>query len=159
MRPDIKHDYALSHIVSKQSDIDQDTFKLYQFLQPVELNPIKETLFTLDSFKKAGDNWDGYNAKKPEERTVENAKLFIQLLPLNFQKSLFSDELSLTPYGTVILDWKARNDNHLSVEIGLNAIGYFSETDDNEDPFSESIDFSGQEVPLEVLEVFEKVFQ
>lgn len=158
MKGTLEPPYAITHFVSKQEREDQNTMNLLKFIAPVELNPLSETINILSSFKKIGQNWDGYQAKSPEEITVDNAAYFVKLLPTPYQKALYSDELGLTPYGTVTLEWKAKGENFISVEIGRSKIGYLSETEDGENPFKESIDFDNRQIPEDILQVFKKVF-
>ena len=150
--------YAITRFVSPDESTVADKADYHKFNVPVELNPVSEKILFLEGLKKIEPNWDGYNAKTPEEQTVDNAILFIQLLPVDRQKALFTDELNLTPYGTVTLEWKAKGVNFLSIEIGKSKIGYLSETEDGENPFKESIDFDNHQIPEDVLRVFEKVF-
>ena len=150
--------YAVTRFVSKETDDSQDVLRINHLLTPIELNPLHETLEILSRLKTLESNWDGYNAKTPEEKTIDNAREFVKLLPTPYQKALYSDELNLTPYGTVTLEWKAKKGNFVSVEIGRSKIGYLSETEDGENPFNEAIYFNSNEIPEEFIQVFKKVF-
>ncbi len=158
MRTALEPEFTITHFVSNHDDESHKIPNDQNYFMPVELNPLSETFLLLLKFKNVSANWDGHNAKSPDTRTIDNAKRFIEILPYKYQKALYTDELGLTPYGTVTLDWKAMAGNFLSIEIGKSKIGFLSETEDGENPFKESIDFDNQTIPVDVLQVFEKIF-
>ena len=140
----------------KQSGNHQ-TFSI-QYLKPVELNPLGDKLTYLNQFRKVQNNWDGYGAKAPNENAISNAMNFLKLLPPSYQKMLNLDEVNITPYGTVVMEWYKDESHFVSIEIGYTKIGFFSETPDGENPLEQSIEFTSNEVPPQVIPVFSKVF-
>ncbi len=128
------------------------------FLKPVELNPLEDKINFINTFYKILDNWDGYGAKAPNQNAINNAISFIKLLPSGYQKLLNVDEVNITPYGTIVLEWYSENNNFVSIEIGNSKIGFFSETPDGENPLEQSIEFISNEIPNKILPVFSKVF-
>jgi len=129
-----------------------------QYLKPIELNPLYDKLIYMNQFKKVGDNWDGYGAKAPSEMAIKNAISFLKLLPAGYQKMLNLDEVNITPYGTVVMEWYKDENHFLSIEVGNSKIGFFSETPDGENPLEQSIQFISNEVPQQVIPVFKKIF-
>lgn len=130
----------------------------YEFLSPVELSPLNDKIIFLNKIREIKDNWDGYGAKAPNPRAINNAITFMELLPPAYQKMLNIEDISFSPYGTIILEWQKNEDNFISIEIGNSKIGYLSETPDKINPYSESIEFTLNEIPKEIFPVFTKVF-
>jgi len=130
----------------------------FQYLKPVELSPLNDKLTYLNQFSKVQNNWDGYGAKTPNENAIKNAMNFLRLLPAGYQKMLNLEEVNITPYGTIVMEWYKDEKHFISIEIGNSKIGFFSETPDGENPLEQSIEFTSNEVPHQVIPVFTKVF-
>lgn len=130
----------------------------WKYLQPVELNPLHEKITFLNQFRRIESNWDGYGAKAPNQNTIRNAITFLSDLPAAYQKMLNIEEVNITPYGTIVMEWY-RDENHfVSIEIGNSKIGYLSETPDGENPYAESIEFNPNAIPQQILPLFIKIF-
>lgn len=71
-------------------------------------------------------DWAGKGAEPISETVYENAVNFLRKIPSEFRDMLSSDSITITPYGTAVIDWEA-NDKLVSVEIGKSRIGYFAE--------------------------------
>lgn len=138
---------------------ESDAYTINIYMTPVELNPINDKLTYICQFKYLQDNWDGYNAKSPSEITIHNALNFIKMLPVNFQKTLNEEEIELSPYGTIILDWQKDDFNNISIEIGKSQIGFLSETEDGKSPYNESIPFDNKELPKAITEALQSLFE
>ena len=68
------------------------------------------------------------------------------------------EEIFITPYGTITLDWDFNTKNSISIEIGKTKIGFLSETEDGENPYDEAINFEPKNLPNSILEAFDKIF-
>lgn len=131
---------------------------LQVFIKPVEFNPLFEKTNLLKRFLNVGENWDGYGAKAPRSLVINNAINFIGALPFNYQKTLNLEEINLTPYGTVVMEWFRDQNNYISFEIGATKIGYLTETLNGENPYSEGEEITTDEVSGTILEIFKTVF-
>lgn len=95
-----------------------------EFLTPVTFeSEFNRLAGRINDFQQVQDNWDGFGALKPLSDTIANAKLVLENVPDKFLKLLNTDDLSLTPYGTVVLDFEDNANNELSIEIGKDEIG------------------------------------
>lgn len=82
-------------------------------------------------------NWDGYGAIAIPDKVINNSFKFIDTLNAsNIQFETTSLSLVPTPYGTIVLDL-TREDNLVSIEIGLDSVGFFAEIYGHEDIVSE----------------------
>lgn len=128
------------------------------FKHPIELNPLSDKIYFLNQIQRIQENWDGYGAKAPVQATIENAIRLLKYLPNEYQKMLNTDELSITPYGTVTMDWAKNENSYISIEIGSTKIGFFSKTLDKSNPYKEKLDLVPNAISDEILPVFFKVF-
>lgn len=149
---------SYSAIDDRRRQLGHNNVVSLKYLKPVELNPLDDKLLYLSQFNRISDNWDGYGAKAPNKIAISNAMNFLKLLPSNYQKLLNLDEVSITPYGTIVLEWFNDEKHFVSIEIGNSKIGFFSETPDGENPLEQSLEFSPNEVPQRVIPVLSKVF-
>lgn len=111
----------------------------------------------LRSFANLGFNWDGYHGVPPT-RSVVNAIQFYRFLPRILQERILTDHISPTPYGTITLEW-ANGDFFISIEIGENKIGFFSELPDGTSPKLESKEFNENHIPNELVDAFEVLYK
>lgn len=72
---------------------------------------------------------DKYYIKGLINKTVKDGSLFVvNKIPDNLLSYLNFEDICSTDYGTIIIDWESEDDStFLSLEIGENEIGYFSE--------------------------------
>lgn len=149
--------FSCSQLKDRRANYESEAAKV-QYIQPVELNPISEKITYLYHFRQLGDNWDGYGAKRPSDLALDNTVKFLKMLPFNYQKILSVDELNITPYGTVVMEWTKDQQHFISIEIGKSKVGFFSETQDGENPFAHSIEITPNEVSKQILPALNKVF-
>lgn len=110
-----------------------------------------------DAIRKLSDNWDGMGATTVETRVVKNALAFLNMLNTRQLLALEAENIMPTPYGTVELDWKS-NDSLLSVEIGTNKIGFFTQFPDNKNLSSNGFSFNGLKISQNLATAIEKYF-
>ena len=101
-------------------------------------------------------NWDGYGANVIDIKTIKNSEIFINLLPKIFLNYINEDDVTATPYSTIIFDFY-HNDNIISVEIGDYDLGFFSELKDKSNPKAYSLIIKNNELPDELLFTFDKL--
>ena len=80
----------------------------------------------IDKISKLEENWDGYDAVVPSEIVIENAKKFITTIFNSGYKVFYEENVYPSPYGTIIADIEPKDEYFVSIEIGKNAIGWFT---------------------------------
>jgi len=73
---------------------------------------------------------------------LKQSFLILEGLYPSILESFDIENLTRTPYGTVVLDWEKDSNNFFSLEIGANKIGYFIEKDGVDIKQVDSEDFS-----------------
>ena len=111
----------------------------------------------LDSIAKLQVNWDGYGAVPPDNSVIVNARAFLDMMPVSLANELTENSIVPTPYGTLVFDWE-KNANLISVEIGENEIGFFTDFEDKINFESKGISFNKKILPLELVNSFKKLF-
>lgn len=97
-------------------------------------------------------NWDGYDAIVPSDIVVNNAFRFLDTLSVfGFVDILEPENVVPTPYGTIDMDFETPK-GLVSVEIGTNQIGFFTEFSNDEDILSDGIDTDFKDIPQPLLE-------
>jgi hypothetical protein len=100
------------------------------------------------------DNWDGYGAIRPNSETIHQANVFLSQLNLTTLQYLNSDDISPTPYGTIVMDFY-RSSNRLSVEVGESKIGFFSDFVNNQYVESDGVNYDQTKLPNELQTAIE----
>ncbi len=125
------------------------------FCDPIESNISDEIMARLSSFSYLDENWDSNGAVQLDDATIENCFFLLQKLPKKYLQNISRDDISLTPYGTIVLDWTDKN-KMLSLEIGDDSIGYFAKLANNETSIAESVKLEKNKVPNELVDIFYK---
>lgn len=82
---------------------------------------------TLTQFAALEKDWDGYGASSIEARVITNAHNFLTTLLREFPNlQITGEDLSPTPYGSIVVDIEVTEKGLVSVEIGREHIGYFT---------------------------------
>lgn len=92
------------------------------------------------------DNWDGYGSEKPNREAIMNARHLIETLDRETLKSLASDAIYPSSYGSVILDFETER-GLVSVEIGDKTMGFFTDFIDGNNYAAEDISTDFVSVP------------
>lgn len=90
---------------------------------------IKKCWTRIDEIEHLAENWDGYGASAPIKVVCDNARTFLQtLLNSNCLIPHFED-ISPTPYGSIVFDvYPDKEDKDLvSIEIGSYSSGFFTD--------------------------------
>ena len=99
------------------------------------------------------DNWDGYGASRLDERVAKNANRFIDAASYIGHYPSTDDDVTLTPYGSVVIDYTS-DAGLVSVEIGLNKIGYFTDFKNKKNHYSNGMAASFRIVPKKIKVAF-----
>ena len=105
----------------------------------------------IDEIEKLPKNYDGYGAEAPDKIVCDNARTFFQTLCNSNCLIPCSDEITPTPYGTIVFDlYSDKEDKDLiSIEIGTHQIGFFTDYRGcgNYGSESDGIDFDFKTIP------------
>jgi len=131
-----------------ESKVDSNLVDVYT--SPVEVGSTVDFFNLIDTFENFPNNWDGYGAIPPSTKTVCKAKLFVNLLPEVFLFKLSTEDVLVTPYGTILFLWDD-DDDSVSIEIGDTRLGLVKDIDDIQEIVLNGIIFDGEELPNEVV--------
>ncbi|TXH31504.1 MAG: hypothetical protein E6Q96_00065 [Cyclobacteriaceae bacterium] len=126
---------------------------------PVRINNLFAFENRLNSFKRLSDGWDGYAATTPDNIVISNSIKFLEALPEYLADNLKEDDITPTPYGTIVIDWQNDRSEKMSVEIGNQTLGFFSRFEDNDCPKINRVDFNENSLPEELFKSFKKLFK
>jgi hypothetical protein len=113
----------------------------------------------LYSFNSLSENWDGYGAASVDAQAITNSVKFIEILPEHLIDNVKTDDIRLTPYGTIVIDWKNSKGELISTEIGNKTFGFFSVFNDKIAPQIDRVDFNENYLPEELYTAFNKLFK
>lgn len=112
---------------------------------------LNELYETLEEYKLLEENWDGYNAEKPNKEIINKAKLFLSLL---IEKINIIPKAMISSTGTIGFYFNL-NKNYIEIEIEENNYSYFVKRE-NESYFGKD-DISLKEIDKELLEEINKL--
>jgi len=96
-------------------------------------------------------NWNGDGAIPPSEQVLKNAFKFLDSIILyGYSNYIKSEDIVPTPYGTIDMDFES-SQGLVSVEIGKERIGFFTEYSDREDTLSDGITTDFRFIPQPLL--------
>ncbi len=151
---------APSPTVLTSTVLSETTFQIdenYRFMEPIKFD-VRNLLQTrLYSFGSLERNWDGFGADTPDESTINNSGALLNMLPDTFIQNLDPDDIVLSPYGTIVIDWR-RNDQLLSIEIGTSKVGFFTEFENSKYLSLEDTTFNTTKLPDEMVNAFKELF-
>lgn len=127
--------YPDTPVVAQKQDIDQ--------VLPSEIKRRMEKLARLQN------NWDGYGASSVNRQVVKNATTFLRTLQNNGLQLPSSDDVYATPYGSIVMELYNKY-GLVSLEIGEQQVGYFTDYRGRSNWGSEGIETDFKSVP-EVL--------
>lgn len=104
------------------------------------------------------DNWDGFGAVKISDDVTKNTYKFVDAVNKLGYCPASADDIYATPYGTIVLEFRS-NFGLVSIEIGREKIGYFTDFNDKNEHnnHSDGIDTDFRIVPLELRENLAKL--
>jgi len=114
---------------------------------------MNRALSTLASFKHLEDGWAGFESKKPDDRSIQEAEAFA-LRILN-APSMIEPIISPATDGEVSFFWE---NSHITLDLGFYGDGSFSfyaKTQDGEEFFGDNYSIDS-ELPMKVFEHLQK---
>jgi hypothetical protein len=100
-------------------------------------------------------NWDGYGAIAPLPLIINKTEVFLRTLPTYITDSLNENGIYPNPNGTITVEWE-KNNNLVSVELGLNTANYFTRIN-SEYGGEEGLDSIETKVPSTLVQSIRKV--
>ena len=134
-------------------DVEQEDYSSTYVLMSSHLmtSPATSLKNRVSEISQLEDDWNCEGAVAPSEEVIKNTFKFLDVIEaFGFVDYLNSDNIVPTPYGTIDLDFETESKGIVSVEIGKQEIGYFTEYNDHENFMSEGIKTSFKEIPEEL---------
>lgn len=128
--------------------------KRLKFTETVRARMSWKIFRKVDALQKLEHNWDGNGADVPNGQTFFNVLRFLHRMPVDVLEQLNEEDIKLTPYGTVVLDFQNQNKDLISVEIGDTKIGYFTDFKSGKNFRSSGIQIGINDIPKEIIPVF-----
>lgn len=125
----------------------------FEFTRPIQINGYSKIKNKIKTFSHLNDNWDGYEATSIDDAAIFNAIRFVSSLPENIIFTLNEENIVPTPYGTIVFDFVS-SAGIVSVEIGNQTIGFFTEFQNNPDFVLEKALFNQTNLPVELISAF-----
>lgn len=110
---------------------------VFAYTRPVVYDALSQRLSELVCLSP---DWDGYGAAVPDIATYTTAIAFLKRIDQKTLSYLTEDDIVPTPYGTIVLDF-SNGENLVSIEIGENRIGFFTEFSDGANSESDGEDW------------------
>lgn len=104
---------------------------------------LKNRISEIDNLQ---NNWDGYGAIVPSGVVIKNAFKFIDCILTEGLNAITKDDIVPTPYGSIVFDFNT-DKRLVSVEIGSDQIGFFTEFVSQNDFVSDGINTDFRTIP------------
>lgn len=92
-------------------------------------------------------NWNGNGAIPPSEHVIKNSFRFLDsIIYYGYANYIKPEDIVPTPYGTIDIDFES-SQGLVSVEIGREKIGFFTEYNDKKDILSDGINTDFKIIP------------
>ena len=141
---------AIEHIVYTQIQSTPGYVAAYDFLkEQVATAVLPSVKNKISKFSLLEENWDGYGASRLNETVAKNAYKFIDAARFCGYCPASADDVSLTPYGTIVIDYSSAI-GLVSVEIGAKKIGFFTDFEDGGNHYSNGIATNFRTVPQRI---------
>lgn len=138
----IEYCIRAQQLVSKK----EANFDMLNYVATSVFNGIKNKISEISDLRA---DWDGYGASAPSTRVVTNSFKFLDSVLNKKTVPLKSQDITPTPYGTIVFDF--RSDRGLvSVEIGSEELGYFTDFDEGQNYMSDGIETNFRSIPSEL---------
>lgn len=115
---------------------------------------ISEIVGDIIEFSQLENNWDGYGGIPPLMDTIVNTLEVLNVIPLKYFDII--DYIAPTPYGTITIDFLDKDENLISIEIGKDELGYF--TEGNFEKLADNVKINDNDLSF-LIKDFKKVFK
>jgi hypothetical protein len=149
---------ALASPVTIEEDVERRKSKS-ALSSPIYFNNLEETQINkIKSFQRLSANWDGHNGVKPSIQVMNNAVHFLYTIPKSYRNLLSEESIVPTPYGTIVFDWYNEKEELISIEIGEEKLGFFTELPKAKNPFSNNLPIFNYYLPKEISVIFQQLY-
>lgn len=143
--------HAICHL-SDEAPIEE----VSSFLIPIKFDPLSPLIWKLEELNDfTKQKWEELEYVQPAPLTIKNTVSFLASLGDEILLHLTPEDLSVTNYGTVTMEFYFGLD-YLSVEVGLDQIGYYTKSNILEIKVLNGKYFDGENIPNEVSSAFER---
>lgn len=145
-----KIEYATSVIKSENAPV-LDTSAFITMVKLSMTSPATAVKNRISEIDHLSDNWDGFGGIAPESLVIKNSFKFLDLLLNTGIDCIDSDDIYPTPYGSIVIEL---NSSHglLSIEIGRQSVGFFTDFTKHENISSEGERTDFRSIPDNLLE-------
>lgn len=123
-----------------------NNYSIQSYSSPVIFHRFDEKLKQILSLS---DNWGGDGFASIDYSVFCNAKDFLSKLDNSILDYLNDENILPTPYGTITIDFD-KDGELVSVEIGENKIGFFTDFSGFVNSKSDGIEFLNKEIPFDL---------
>ena len=136
-----------------QSFDEEKTHTLISLYQsPVKSDYLSDLLRYVKHFNSLAENWDGHQGASMEYDVLKNAINFLSALDnIYYENYLPEDNITPTSHGTIIFDFEDVSGQLVSIEIGTDAISYYTRFNDHEDFQNEHLTYKYGSTPIEII--------
>ncbi len=131
----------------------------YFYMFPVKIDNLYMLESRLNSFKLLSHNWDGYGATTVDNLAIVNSLKFLQALPEHLIETVNSDDITPTPYGTIVIEWGNIKGELISTEVGNQSFGFYTEFKDSYSPKIDQVPFNENSLPVALFSAFKKLYK
>lgn len=128
----------------KQAYLDVNSF--YALLDLSMTNEKTAAKNRITEISRLTDNWDGNEATAPEIQVIKNSYKMIDALFKIGVDRIDSDDIYPMPYGSVVIEINNKK-GLVSVEVGRQSIGFFTDYAEHENFFSNGEDTDFRSIP------------
>ena len=134
-------------VYSGQNEEDLMTITYETISKNLMISPITALKNRISEISHLNYNWNGEGSVVPSEQVIKNAFKFLDcILILGYTNYLKPEDIVPTPYGTIDMDFET-GQGLVSVEIGKDQIGFFTEYERKEDVLSDGIKTDFRNIP------------
>lgn len=128
---ELEYSEEIDKMLSKSDYMKENVKEVEDFLKHFGIETIMGYNKTHNKIKElynVEDNWDGYNAKAPSKKIMENVEKFFKIIVSNNFKE--PNELEIEDFGFVVFNWKIE-ENILDIIIEDNGCLYYAYYNEN----------------------------
>jgi hypothetical protein len=145
-----------SHVVWKLPENSYTLGKSFDTYMLIYNDNVKSSLSrTIEEIRSLEYNWDGYEAIAPLPFIINKTEVFLRALPTYITDMLHENSIYPNPNGTITVEWE-KNNNLVSVELGLNTANYFTRIN-SEYVGEEGLDSIEIKIPSKLIQSIQKV--
>ncbi len=137
----------VSSVYSGQNENDLLTITYETISNNLMISPATALKNRISEIKQLNNNWNGDGAVVPSETVINNAFKFLDCILIHgYIYYIKPEDIVPTPYGTIDMDFETKL-GLVSIEIGRDQVGFFTEYRAEEDILSDGIKTDFRSIP------------